>query len=50
MEIMGRGLVQILQESPLYFHLGLKFVGYKLFKKTSPLYASSDITNACNLH
>ena len=50
MEIMGRGLKQILQESPLYFHLGLKFAGYKLFNKHSPFYGSADIINVCNLH
>jgi len=33
MEIIGRGFKQIIQESPLYFHLGLKFAGYKLFNK-----------------
>ena len=50
MEIMGRGFKQILQESPLYFHLGLKMGGYKLFKRKSPLYGSADIINVCNLH
>lgn len=50
MEIMGRGFKQILQESPLYFHLGLKMGGYKLFKRQSPLYGSADIINVCNLH
>ena len=47
---MGRGFKQILQESPLYFHLGLKFAGYKFFNKRSPLYGSADIINVCNLH
>ena len=47
---MGRGFRQILQESPLYFHLGLKFAGYKLFNKKSPFYGSADIINVCNLH
>lgn len=50
MEIMGRGFSQIIRESPLYFHLGLKMVGYKFFNKKSPLYASADIINVCNLH
>lgn len=50
MEIMGRGFKQILQESPLYFHIGLKFASYKFFHKTSPLYGSADIINVCNLH
>ena len=50
MELMGRGLKQILQESPCYFHLGLKFAGYKIFNKRSPLYGSADIINVCNLH
>ncbi len=50
MEIMGRGFKQILQESPLYFHLGLKMGGYKLFNRKSPLYGSADIINVCNLH
>ena len=50
MEIMGRGVKQILQESPLYFHLGVKMANYKLFGKKSPLYASADIINVCNLH
>jgi len=50
MEIMGRGFKQIIQESPLYFHLGLKYAGYKFFNKRSPFYGSADITNICNLH
>ena len=50
MEIMGRGFKQILQESPLYFHLGPKFAGYKLFNKRSPFYGPADIINVCNLH
>jgi len=50
MEIMGRGFKQILQESPLYFHIGLKFAGFKLFNRHSPLYGSADIINVCNLH
>ena len=47
---MGRGFKQILEESPLYFHLGLKFAGYKLLNKHSPFYGSADIINVCNLH
>jgi len=50
MEIMGRGFKQIMQESPMYFHLGLKYAGYKLFNKKSPFYGSADIINVCNLH
>ena len=50
MEIMGRGFRQILQESPLYLHLGLKFASYRLLGRTSPLYGSADIINVCNLH
>ncbi|ABK77915.1 Fe-S oxidoreductase [Cenarchaeum symbiosum A] len=50
MEIMGRGARQILRESPLYFHLGVKFAGYRLFGRKSPLYGSADIINSCNLH
>lgn len=50
MELMGRGFCQIIQESPLYFQILLKFVGYKLFNKRSPLYGSADIINVCNLH
>ena len=50
MEIMGRGFSQIIRESPLYLHLGLKMAGYKFFNKKSPLYASADIINVCNLH
>ena len=50
MELMGRGFTQIIRESPLYFHILLKFVGYKFFKKRSPLYGSADIINVCNLH
>ena len=50
MEIMGRGPLQILREAPLYFHIGLKFAGYKFFNKRSPLYGSADIINVCNLH
>ena len=47
---MGCGFKQILEESPLYFHLGLKYAGYKLFNKHSPIYGSADIPNVCNLH
>lgn len=50
MELMGRGFRQIMQESPLYFQILLKFAGYKLFNKRSPLYGSADIINVCNLH
>jgi MoaA/NifB/PqqE/SkfB family radical SAM enzyme len=50
MELMGRGLNQIIHEAPLYFHILLKFAGYKLFNKRSPLYGSADIINVCNLH
>lgn len=47
---MGRGPVQILQESPLYFHLLKKYLAYRLFGRRSPLYGSADIINVCNLH
>lgn len=50
MEIMGRGFRQVLSESPLYFHIGLKYAGYKFFNRHSPLYGSADIINVCNLH
>lgn len=50
MEIMGRGVKQILQEAPCYYHILTKFAGYKLFGKKSPLYGSADIINVCNLH
>ena len=50
MELMGRGFCQIIQESPLYFQILLKFAGYKLFNKRSPFYGSADIINVCNLH
>ena len=47
---MGRGLRQIMQETPCYFHIFTKFAAYKLFNKRSPLYGSADIINVCNLH
>ena len=50
MEIMGRGVRQILAESPLYFHLGAKLAAYRLLNRRSPLYGSADIINVCNLH
>jgi MoaA/NifB/PqqE/SkfB family radical SAM enzyme len=50
MEIMGRGFRQIMQESPGYFYIGLKYFGYKFFNKKSPIYGSADIINVCNLH
>jgi Fe-coproporphyrin III synthase len=50
MEIMGRGFKQIMQESPMYFHIGVKYFGYKIFNKKSPIYGSADIINVCNLH
>jgi MoaA/NifB/PqqE/SkfB family radical SAM enzyme len=50
LEIMGRGLKQIVQETPCYVHLLSKYLSYKLFDKKSPLYGSADIINVCNLH
>lgn len=50
MEVMGRGFKQIMQETPQYFHLLMKYAGYKLFNKHSPFYGSADIINVCNLH
>lgn len=50
MEIMGRGPIQIIQETPLYYQLLKKYVGYKLFKRRSPIFGSVDIINVCNLH
>ena len=50
MQIMGRGFQQIIQETPCYFHLFLKYGAYKLFNKKSPIYGSADIINVCNLH
>jgi Fe-coproporphyrin III synthase len=50
MEIMGRGFRQIMQESPGYFHIFMKYTGYKLFHKKSPIYGSADVINVCNLH
>ena len=50
MEVMGRGLKQIIQESPQYFHLMTKYTGWKLFKRRSPIFGSADIINVCNLH
>ena len=47
---MGRGPVQILRESPLYLHILVKYLGYKIFNRRSPLYGSADIINVCNLH
>ena len=47
---MGRGLRQIMQETPQYFHLLSKYAGWKLFKKRSPIFGSADIINVCNLH
>ncbi len=50
MEIMGRGLRQIINETPAYIYLFSKYAQYKLFNKKSPLYGSADIINVCNLH
>lgn len=50
MEVMGRGIRQILKESPEYFQIFKKFAGYRLLNKKSPLYGSADIINVCNLH
>lgn len=47
---MGRGLRQIIRETPAYFHVGFKILGYKLLDKHSPIYGSADIVNVCNLH
>lgn len=50
MEIMGRGFRQIMNETPCYLHLFIKYAQYKLFNKRSPFYGSADIINVCNLH
>ncbi|MFN3655155.1 MAG: radical SAM protein [Candidatus Nitrosotenuis sp.] len=50
MEIMGRGPIQIIQETPQYSQLLKKYLGYKLFGKRSPIFGSVDIINVCNLH
>ena len=50
MEIMGRGPLQIMQETPMYYQLLKKYVGYKVFNKRSPIFGSVDIINVCNLH
>lgn len=50
MEIMGRGIKQIFQETPYYVHIFSKFAAYKLFNRRSPFYGSADIINVCNLH
>ena len=41
MEIMGRGLSQIIQETPQYFHLLSKYAGWKLFKRRSPIFGGT---------
>ncbi|QLH08599.1 radical SAM protein [Candidatus Nitrosotenuis sp. DW1] len=50
MEIMGRGPLQIIQETPQYYQLLKKYLGYKIFNKRSPIFGSVDIINVCNLH
>jgi MoaA/NifB/PqqE/SkfB family radical SAM enzyme len=50
MEILGRGICQIIQEMPCYLHLLKKYLCYKLFNKHSPIFGSADVINICNLH
>jgi sulfatase maturation enzyme AslB (radical SAM superfamily) len=48
--IYGRGITDLLREMPLYFTLLSKYTSIKLFHVKTPLYASVDVNNICNLY
>ncbi|MEM4275394.1 MAG: radical SAM protein [Candidatus Nitrosocaldaceae archaeon] len=49
-EIFGRGLREVINDTPLYLSLVKRYCGIRLFKKRYPLLASVDVSNICNLH
>ncbi len=48
--IYGRGITDIIHETPFYFSIFKKYVSIKLLHAKPALYGSVDIINVCNLH
>ena len=48
--IYGRGITDIIHETPFYFSIFKKYVSIKLLRAKPALYGSVDIINVCNLH
>jgi Fe-coproporphyrin III synthase len=48
--IYGRGITDIIRETPFYFSVFKKYASIKLLHAKPTLYGSVDIINICNLH
>jgi sulfatase maturation enzyme AslB (radical SAM superfamily) len=48
--IYGRGITDIIRETPFYFSIFKKYASIKLLHAKPALYGSVDIINVCNLH
>jgi len=48
--IYGRGITELVKETPFYFSIFNKIIGIKLFHRKPYMYGSADIINVCNLH
>lgn len=48
--IYGRGITDIIHETPFYFSIFKKYASIKLLHAKPVLYGSVDIINVCNLH
>jgi sulfatase maturation enzyme AslB (radical SAM superfamily) len=48
--IYGRGITDIIRETPFYFSVFKKYASIKLLHAKPTLYGSVDIINVCNLH
>src|ERR671923_2944305 len=48
--IYGRGITDLLRETPLYITLLSKYARIRLFHAKQPMYGSVDVNNICNLH
>jgi MoaA/NifB/PqqE/SkfB family radical SAM enzyme len=48
--LFGRGITEIIRESPYYISTIKKICLIKIFKARRPIYGSVDVNNVCNLH
>jgi Fe-coproporphyrin III synthase len=48
--IYGRGITDLIRETPFYISIFKKVIGIKLFHSKPFMYGSADIINVCNLH
>jgi hypothetical protein len=48
--IYGRGITDLIRETPFYISLFSKLIGIKFFHNKPYMYGSADIINVCNLH